>query len=70
MRSRGADATIVLYPGAVHYFDVEGQPRTFLAAVENRNRPGGCCGATVGYDAAAAADARRRIAGFFGYHLK
>lgn len=70
MRSRGADATIVLYPGAVHYFDVEGQPRTFLPDVENMNLPGECCGATVGHDAAAAADARRRAEAFFGYHLR
>ena len=70
MRRRGADASIVLYPGAVHYFDVEGQPRTYLSDVENRNKPGGCCGATVGYDAAAAADARRRVIEFFGYHLR
>jgi dienelactone hydrolase len=70
MRSRGADATIVLYPGSVHYFDVEGQPRTFLPDVENMNLPGECCGATVGHDAAAAADARRRVEAFFGYHLR
>jgi dienelactone hydrolase len=69
MRGRGADASLVLYPGAVHYFDVRGQARTVLPDVENRNRPGGCCGATVGYDAAAAADAHRRIAAFFGRHL-
>jgi dienelactone hydrolase len=69
MRARGADATLVLYPGAVHYFDVEGQPRVVLPEVENRNRPGGCCGATVGYDASAAADARRRVAEFLGRHL-
>jgi len=69
MRGRGADATIVRYPGAFHYFDVEGQAPTWLPGVENRNRPGGCCGATVAYDAAAAADARRRVAEFFGYHL-
>lgn len=69
MRGRGADVSIVLYPGAVHYFDVEGQPHTYLSDVENRNKPGGCCGATVGYDPRAAADARRRVAEFFGYHL-
>jgi dienelactone hydrolase len=70
MRSRGSDATIVLYPGAVHYFDVEGQPRVVLPEVENRNKPNSCCGATVGYDAAAAADARRRIEAFFARHLE
>jgi dienelactone hydrolase len=69
MRARGADATLVLYPGAVHYFDVVGQPRVVLAEVENRNRPGGCCGATVGYDASAAADAHERVAAFLGRHL-
>jgi dienelactone hydrolase len=69
MRERGADATLVLYPGAVHYFDVAGQPRTVLPGVENRNRPGGCCGATVGHDPAAAADAHRRVEAFLGHHL-
>jgi len=70
MRGRGADVSIVLYPGAVHYFDVEGQARTYLPDVANRNKPDECCGATVGYDAAADADARRRVAEFFGYHLR
>jgi dienelactone hydrolase len=70
MRRRGADVTVVLYPGAVHYFDVEGQPRAYLPDVANRNKPGECCGATVGHDPAAAADARRRVADFFGYHLR
>jgi dienelactone hydrolase len=69
MRGRGADATLVLYPGAVHYFDVAGQPRTVLPEVENRNRPGGCCGATVGHDPAADADARRRVEAFLARHL-
>jgi len=70
MRRRGADATIVLYPGAVHYFDVVGQRRTYLSDVGNRNKPGECCGATVGFEAAAFVDAQRRIEDFFGYHLK
>src|SRR5437867_4364196 len=34
MRSRGAEASIVVYPGAYHYFDVEGQPLEVLAEVE------------------------------------
>ncbi len=70
MRRRGADATIVLYPRAYHYFDVVDQPLTYLPEVGNRNKPGECCGATVGYDASAAGGARRRVAEFFGEHLK
>jgi len=69
MRGRGADATIVTYPGAYHYFDVEGQRQEVLAQVENDNRSGGF-GATVSYQAAAAADARRRIEEFLGRHLR
>ena len=70
MRRRGADVSIVLYHGDVHYFDVEGPRRQFLSDVENDNRPGGCCGATVGYDPAAAADARHRVEEFFAAHLR
>jgi dienelactone hydrolase len=69
MRSRGADASIVTYPGAYHYFDVEGQRHELLAEVENESRPGGF-GATVSYQAEAAADARRRVEAFLGRHLK
>jgi dienelactone hydrolase len=68
MRSRGADAAIVEYPGAYHYFDVQGQPLTVLASVENELKPGGY-GATVGYDPAAAADAYRRVETFLARHL-
>ena len=69
MRSRGADATIVTYPGAYHYFDVEGQKLELQAQVENDNRPGGF-GATVSYQADAAADAYRRVEDFLARHLK
>ncbi len=70
MRAGGAPAEIVTYPGAYHYFDVVGQPRVFLAEVANRHKPDGCCGATVGYDAGADADAHRRVAEFFARHLR
>ena len=70
MRRKGADATIVLYPGAYHYFDVIGQPLAYLPEVGNRNKPGECCGATVGYDEAAFRDARRRAQQFLGRHLR
>ena len=69
-RAKGADVALVVYPGAVHYFDVKGQARAWIANVENRNRPNNCCGATVGYDAAADADAHRRIAEFLDRHLR
>jgi dienelactone hydrolase len=69
MHSRGADATIVTYPGAYHYFDVEGQKKEELGDVENDTRPGGY-GATVSYQAEAAVDAKGRIAEFLARHLQ
>jgi dienelactone hydrolase len=70
MRSRGANAEIVVYPGAYHYFDVVGQKRELLADVENLNKPNDCCGATVAYDEPAATDARLQVSRFFARHLK
>jgi dienelactone hydrolase len=70
MRAKGADATIEVLPGAYHYFDFEGLARTTLPDVGNDNKPGGCCGATVAFDAAAFATARRRVTEFLGYHLR
>ena len=68
MRSRGADVTIVVYPGAYHYFDKEGQRKEVLAHVENDESPTGF-GATVAYDAEAARDAYRRVEAFLARHL-
>ena len=68
MKARGADATIVIYPGAYHYFDKEGQRRELLPDVENETRPGGF-GATVAYQADAAADAYHQVERFLGRHL-
>ncbi len=70
MRAKGADVSIELLPGAYHYFDFVGQPKTVLSHVGNDNKPGGCCGATVEYNEAALAQARKRIADFLAYHLR
>lgn len=69
MKSRGAPTSIVVYPGAYHYFDVEGQKREYLADVGNDFKPGGR-GATVSYQPEAAADAFRQVERFFGQHLR
>jgi dienelactone hydrolase len=69
MRSRGANASIVIYPGAYHYFDVEGQRLEVLLHVENETKPGGH-GATVAYHPAAAADAYSQVEAFLARHLK
>jgi dienelactone hydrolase len=68
MKSRVADAAIVIYPGAYHYFDVEGQALEVLTEVENDAKPGGF-GATVSYQPAAAADAYRQVEAFLARHL-
>lgn len=70
MRTRGADISVEVFPGVYHYFDFEGMTKRVLPDVGNDNKPGGCCGATVAYDEAALRTARRRVAEFFGYHLK
>jgi len=69
MAARGADASIVVYPGAYHYFDVEGRELTVLGEVENELKPGGF-GATVSYQAAAAADAQRQVEAFLARYLR
>ena len=68
MATRGADVSIVVYPGAYHYFDVEGRDLTVLSGVENELKPGGF-GATVSYQAAAATHARRQVEAFLAKHL-
>jgi dienelactone hydrolase len=70
MRARGADATLRIYPGAYHYFDDADYPLQVLPDVENRNKPGDCCGATVGYQPEAAAAAFAAVEAFLAKHLK
>jgi dienelactone hydrolase len=69
MKSRGADVSLVVYPGAYHYFDVEGQRKEVLATVENDTKPGGY-GATVAYQEEAASDAHRQVEAFLARYLK
>src|SRR3972149_2293030 len=66
--ARGAEPSIVISPGASPYFDVEGQRLEVLPHVDNDSRPGGR-GATVSYQAEAAADAFRQVQSFLGAHL-
>src|SRR5262245_3093526 len=68
MRARGAPAEIVLFPGAYHYFDVEGQAKAYLPDVGNENNPKKA-GATVAFNPAANADAHRQIEQFLARYL-
>ena len=61
-------AAITVYPGAHHSFDSD-RPVRFVANRVNRHAPGGR-GATTGGDAGAWADSIRRVAEFFGAHLR
>jgi dienelactone hydrolase len=59
---------IVVYPGAHHSFDSD-RPVRYVAARVNMSAPGGR-GATTGGHAPAWADSIRRVADFFGQHLR
>ena len=69
MKARGADVTLVEYPGAYHYFDVVGQKKEVLKDIEQPFTPG-TFGVTISYDPAAAADASRRLEDFLTRTLK
>jgi dienelactone hydrolase len=69
MKARGADVTIVEYPGAYHYFDVVGQKKDVLKDIEQPFTPG-TFGVTIAYDPPAASDASRRVEDFLTRTLK
>ena len=69
MKARGADVTLVEYPGAYHYFDVVGQKKEVLKDIEQPFTPG-TFGVTIAYDAQAAADAVGQIEAFLARTLK
>ena len=68
-KARGADVTLVEYPGAYHYFDVVGQPKQVLKDIEQPFNLG-TYGVTVAYDAEAAADAHRQVETFLARVLR
>ena len=69
-RSPGAPVLLHVYPGVHHSFDNPAVRHFYYAGAKNPTKPGGCCGATVGYDAAAHVDAIGRVADFLAAHLR
>ncbi len=69
-KETGAPMEVVVYPGAHHSFDSPDSPVRHRPEVRNRNKPGGCCGATVGTNPDARDDARRRVLAFLAAHLQ
>lgn len=70
VRGIGAPVLFHAYPGVHHSFDNPAARLSYYAAARNPNKPGGCCGAPVGYDAPAHADAIERVARFLAEHLQ
>ncbi len=69
-KEAGTPIEIVVYPGAHHSFDSPDSAVRYRPEVRNRNRPGGCCGATIGTNPEARDDARRRVLTFLATHLQ
>jgi len=65
----GAPMRLKVYPDAHHGFDAPHNPVHYRPEVRNRNKPGGCCGATVGTEPGARADAIREVTQFFAHEL-
>ena len=66
----GAPMHIVVYPGAHHSFDSPNSRVRYRPEVRNRNKAGGCCGATIGTNPKARDDARVQVARFLAQRLK
>jgi dienelactone hydrolase len=65
----GVPMRLKVYPEAYHGFDAPNNPVHVRPEVRNRNKPGGCCGATVGTEPATRADAIREVTQFFASAL-
>lgn len=66
----GAAIEIVVYPSAHHSFDSPNSRVRYRPEVRNRNKPGGCCGATVGTHPEARDKARQQVTRFLAQHLR
>jgi len=68
-RLSGKAVELHSYPDAVHAYDNPGSKLRFREDVANRNKPGGCCGAWVGYNEPAYRDTLKRVEAFWRLHL-
>lgn len=68
-RLRGAPVALHTYPNALHSFDSVGMAPRYRPEVSNRNLPGGCCGAWIGYDEEAYRDALVKVEAFLRQYL-
>ncbi len=68
-RLSGQPVALHTYADAYHGFDTVGSKPRYRPEVGNRNKPGGCCGAWIGYNEAAFRDASERLRSFWERHL-
>ena len=68
-RVGGGPVGLTVYPGAFHSFDAVGSKPRYREEVRNRSKPGGCCGAWVGFDEPAYREALQRVEGFLKAEL-
>jgi dienelactone hydrolase len=68
-RLTGGPVDLTVYPGAYHGFDATTSKPHYRAEVRNRNKPGGCCGAWVGFDAPAYRESLTRVEAFLTTRL-
>lgn len=63
-RVNGEPVELTTYPGAYHSFDGTTIKPRYREDVRNRNKPGGCCGAWIGFDEPAYRDSLKRVEAF------
>jgi dienelactone hydrolase len=68
-RVGGGPVGLTAYPGAYHGFDAVGSRPRYREEVRNRHKPGGCCGAWVGFDEPAYKEALQRVQYFLQAQL-